>query len=358
MSLRSAEKIKCVEFLEKGDKVVFRTCPELEKDKLVFQLGTASPELAVQAAKVVAKDVSAIDVNSGCPKHFSIHSGMGAALLRTPDKLVNILTDLVTQVGEPFGIAISVKIRLLENETKTVELVQRLVKTGIKNLTLHCRTTPMRPREPAIRDDGQLAKVAAICHEAGVTCLVNGDVTGRSELAELMAKYGVDGAMIARAAESNPSCFSENPIPWYTLVHEFMDISEQFLSHPVNAKFCLQRMIPGKSSVYQKVASARSLDLIREALKGATKEHDDALPKKGPTPADTAEIKAAAASALKAKASVKPATAETSAEPAVVEPLSEVLSAEVLGTESTKRSATPPASPETKRLHVSTATAV
>lgn len=356
--------------MEKGDKVVFRTSPELEKDKVVFQLGTATPELAVQAAKVVAKDVAAIDVNSGCPKHFSIHSGMGAALLRTPDTLVNILTALVQQVGEPFGISISVKIRLLESEEKTVALVERLVKTGIRNLTLHCRTTPMRPREPAIHDDGQLAKVAAICREAGVTCLVNGDVGGRSELAELREKYGVDGAMIARAAESNASCFSMIPSPWYQVVHEYMDICERFENHHVNAKFCLQRMIPGKSPVYQKVASARSLELIREALKGATKEADDALPKKGPTPEETADIKAAAKKKLaevkkidEANAAVAttepeaPKAPEAQAPESTKEPAKEA-TAETTTTESAseplKRATTPPASPETKRLHVST----
>ena len=31
-----------------------------------------------------ARDVAAIDVNMGCPKHFSIQGGMGAALLQKP----------------------------------------------------------------------------------------------------------------------------------------------------------------------------------------------------------------------------------------------------------------------------------
>jgi len=48
--------------------VVFRTHPELEKDKLIFQIGTADPQLAVEAAKIVVDDVAGIDVNAGCPK--------------------------------------------------------------------------------------------------------------------------------------------------------------------------------------------------------------------------------------------------------------------------------------------------
>lgn len=271
------EKIKCFDYVEKNDKIAFRTCPDLEKGKLVFQMGTADPILAVQAAKMVVNDVSAIDVNSGCPKHFSIHSGMGAALLRTPDKLVNILTSLVTQVGEPFSIPISVKIRLLETEQKTIELVKRLVTTGIKCLTIHCRTTPMRPREVVIRDS--LKKVADTCHEAGVMCLVNGDIEGYCDLDYVIEKYGVDGAMIARAAEANASCFNpDGPVPWYEIVKEFYEYCEKFDNHVVNTKFCLARMIPGKSPLYQKVAQSRTMDQIKQALDELTEEEKKKYP--------------------------------------------------------------------------------
>jgi tRNA-dihydrouridine synthase 2 len=36
-------------------------------------------------------DVAAFDVNMGCPKDFSIQGGMGAALLKNPDKIKNVI---------------------------------------------------------------------------------------------------------------------------------------------------------------------------------------------------------------------------------------------------------------------------
>ncbi|KAJ7575179.1 hypothetical protein C8J56DRAFT_1063675 [Mycena floridula] len=48
---------------------------------------SSDPETTVQAAKTVMNDVSGIDLNCGCPKLFSTHSGMGAALLTNPDLL-------------------------------------------------------------------------------------------------------------------------------------------------------------------------------------------------------------------------------------------------------------------------------
>lgn len=263
------EKLDCIDFKENinPNRLVFRTFPKIEKSKLVFQMGTACPDLAVQAGRVIANDVDAIDVNSGCPMQFSTHSGMGAALLKTPDKLINILTSLVEQVGEPYGISISVKIRLLDpsDPEQTYALVRRLVKTGINCLTLHCRTTPMRPREPVIRD--ALKGVVDICHEAGVACYVNGDVTGRADLQNLIENYNVDGAMIARAAEANPSVFSiYPPKAWQDIVKEYVQLCYEFDNNYVNAKYCLSQMIPTKHSSYQHITRAKSLDTIQQVI--------------------------------------------------------------------------------------------
>lgn len=258
----------CVPAQGKGNAhknaIIFRTSA-MERDKIIFQLGSANPELAVAACKMVAKDVAGIDLNCGCPKHFSMHSGMGAALLKTPDKLVAILEALVKEVGEPFGVSISVKIRLLETEEQTLELVDRLAQTGVKNLTIHCRTTPMRPREPVIRDT--LAKVAEVCHKRGITCLVNGDVEGRHELAGLQEKYGVDGAMIARAAEANASCFrAEGFLPWQQVTKDYLEICRKYDNFYQNTKYCLTRMIPGKSPSYKKVASLKDNETLEEYI--------------------------------------------------------------------------------------------
>ncbi|ODH26346.1 hypothetical protein ACO22_04674 [Paracoccidioides brasiliensis] len=187
------------------ESIIYRLDPHRERGKLIFQIGTASPILAVEAAKIIAPDVAGIDVNAGCPKPFSTSGGMGAALLQKPDLLVSILTALVTEVGAPHQISISVKIRLLSDPERTRDLVTRLCATGITGLTVHCRTTPMRPRERAIRD--QLPMIASICRNAGVAILMNGDVESRDHALKLMKEYGVDGAMIATSAEANSSCF-------------------------------------------------------------------------------------------------------------------------------------------------------
>ncbi|KAL5332961.1 hypothetical protein BJX70DRAFT_382363 [Aspergillus crustosus] len=261
------------------ESVIYRLDPVREKGKLIFQMGTASPDLAVQAAKMVAGDVSGIDVNSGCPKPFSTSGGMGAALLRTPDKLVSILEALVKDIGEPYQIGISVKIRLLETPELTEALVSRLVKTGITGLTIHCRTTPMRPRECALRE--QLRMIVSTCHDAGVACVMNGDVTSRDQALALMNEYGADGAMIATAAESNSSCFRSEEegglLPWHDVVYNYLKFCLESENRFGNTKFLLNILVPGKPKELREAKGAKTYadycrilkfdDLLPDALK-------------------------------------------------------------------------------------------
>ncbi|QSS56354.1 tRNA-dihydrouridine synthase [Histoplasma capsulatum var. duboisii H88] len=277
------------------ESIIYRLDPRRESGKLVFQIGTASPDLAVQAAKIIAADVAGIDVNAGCPKPFSTTGGMGAALLQTPDRLVSILTALVQQVGTPYQIGISVKIRLLADPERTRDLVTRLCATGITGLTVHCRTTPMRPRERAIRD--QLPMIASICRAAGVAILVNGDVESRDHGLALMAEYGVDGAMIATCAEANSSCFRSaadgSLLPWRAIVRDYMDLCLQCENKWGNTKYLLNMLIPGKERAFNAAKQSKSYqDCCRvlgfEDLIARAREVDEII---GRTPAaDAASV--------------------------------------------------------------------
>lgn len=222
---------------------------------------------------MVAADVAGIDVNAGCPKPFSTSGGMGAALLKTPDLLCSILRKLVEEVGKEYEIGISVKIRLLDKAEDTEALVRKLVATGITGLTIHCRTTPMRPRERAIR--AQLKMVGEVCREAGVACVMNGDVTSRTEALKLMEEFGVDGAMIATEAEKNPSCFRPDAeggphewrSQWKTVVTEYMRFALQVENRWGNTKYLLGQMIPGKEKTYKEMNASKCYQDVITALK-------------------------------------------------------------------------------------------
>lgn len=156
-------------------RAMFTTHP-VEKPYLIYQIGSSDPELAVQAAKVVMQDISGIDLNCGCPKSFSTHAGMGAALLTNPDLLCSILTAL--RAAMPPEITVSAKIRLLPSQEDTLKLVERIVNTGISTLTVHCRTRDMRDRQRALVE--RLREIVQFVESMGkgVAVVENGDCLG------------------------------------------------------------------------------------------------------------------------------------------------------------------------------------
>ncbi|KAG4029854.1 hypothetical protein MFRU_014g01490 [Monilinia fructicola] len=251
-----------------NESLIFRLHPELEGKKLIFQIGTSDPERAVQCARMVAADVVGIDVNAGCPKPFSTSGGMGAALLQTPDKLCAILEALVKEIVPEFEIGISVKIRLLETAEKTEALVRKLCATGITGLTIHCRTTPMRPRERAIRE--QLKMIADICRESGVACLMNGDVENRDQALKLAEEYGTNGGMIAVAAEANSSCFRSEAdgglAPWEEVVQKYIKFCLDTENRFGNTKYLLGHLVPGKAPVYRAIQQSKNYKQLCEHL--------------------------------------------------------------------------------------------
>jgi tRNA-dihydrouridine synthase 2 len=193
----------------KQERAMF-TCHPIEKPYLIFQIGSANPELAVQAARVVLNDVSGVELNCGCPKPFSTHAGMGAALLTNPDLLCSILSALRREL--PPHISVSAKIRLLPTQEDTFALVGRIVETGINCLTIHCRTRSMRPRERALIH--RLKEIVDFVRGLGrdVAVIENGDCVGLEDARRIRAITGADSVMIASAAEANPSVFSPTPL--------------------------------------------------------------------------------------------------------------------------------------------------
>jgi tRNA-dihydrouridine synthase 2 len=142
----------------------------------------------------------------------------------------------------------------------------------------------MRPRERAIRE--QLKMIADICRQTGVACLMNGDVANRAQAKQLISEFGVDGAMIATAAESNSSCFRSKPdgglAPRKEVVEQYLKFSMEVDNRWGNTKYLLGHLIPGKMPVYQQMTGSKSYHqackvLGLEQLEAQAKETDERL---------------------------------------------------------------------------------
>ncbi|KAG0050458.1 hypothetical protein BGZ83_004770 [Gryganskiella cystojenkinii] len=257
---------------------IFKTHPS-EKSRLVFQIGSANAELALQAALTVKQDVSTIDLNCGCPKRFSIHGGMGAALMEEPEKLCGILRTLVQGCGLP----VTCKIRIFEDRQKTLDLVKMIEKTGVKALAVHCRYRDERPRDP-----GHWDRFKEIVDAVSIPVIANGDVTEYSKIAEIRELSGVKGVMIARGAQSNVSVFSkEGLVPHLDIVRQYIR------KDPHYRPLCDAKSFRAVCKVFNMI---EELDAWEAKQKAQGYPYDlDSHPKKTPLPVvDTTPTEAAA----------------------------------------------------------------
>jgi len=172
-------------------------------ERLVVQLGAAGSVEALAAAQVVCRDARAIDLNMGCPKHFSLQGGMGAALLAKPERAADILATLRRNINLP----ITCKLRLLHTERESVELVQRLERMGVSAIACHARHVEDRPRHRALRE-----RVGVLAAALTIPLIYNGDAFYASDIQHIMRTTGARGVMVARGAMWNASIFRRPPL--------------------------------------------------------------------------------------------------------------------------------------------------
>ncbi|KAG8377491.1 hypothetical protein BUALT_Bualt08G0038400 [Buddleja alternifolia] len=112
-------------------------------------------------------NVTALDINMGYPKSFSISGGMGVALLTKPD----LIHDILTTLKRNLDIHVTCKIRLLKSPQEAVELARRIEKTDVSALAVHGTKVADRPRDPA-----KWSEIADVVAAVSIPVIANGDV--------------------------------------------------------------------------------------------------------------------------------------------------------------------------------------
>ncbi|KAG7380136.1 tRNA-dihydrouridine(20) synthase [NAD(P)+]-like [Phytophthora pseudosyringae] len=249
------EVVNAVDFVSRnGDSVVFRTCPE-EAGKVVFQIGTADAVLALKAAEAVARDVAAVDINMGCPKHFSVQGGMGAALLRKPQ----VACDIIKTLRRNLNIPVSCKIRLLPETQDTIDTAKRLEDAGAYAVGVHMRQIHERPHDKASWD-----RLAPVVSALSVPVLANGDVFRYEDIEKLRKLSGASSFLIARGALANPSIFrKEGRLPVHEVVRDYLKVAAETDNVYQNTKYNVMRMIP--SSLEDAYASSNNYGYAKGA---------------------------------------------------------------------------------------------
>ncbi|XP_022241457.1 tRNA-dihydrouridine(20) synthase [NAD(P)+]-like isoform X2 [Limulus polyphemus] len=226
-----------IDYIDDDENIVFRTCSK-ERNKVVLQMGTCDPGRALVVAKMVEKDVAGIDVNMGCPKEFSIKGGMGAALLKQPDKVYNILSTLVRGVS----CSVTCKMRVLPELEDTIALAKLIESTGVAALTVHGRTKEERPQH-----QNRTHVIQAVAAALSIPVIANGgsgEISCYSDIEKFRRATNASSVAIARQAEWNCSIFRpEGKLPLDEIILAYLKYAIDYDNNVINTKYCIQQML-------------------------------------------------------------------------------------------------------------------
>lgn len=177
---------------------------------IVAQLFSSTPEHMESAARLCLElGFDGIDINMGCPDRSIEKQGCGAAMIKTPDRALEIIAAAQRGAGSGAGggIPVSVKTRLGYNTDELETWLPTLLMTNLAAVTIHARTRKDLSQVPARWD--RVKRAVAIRDALGVATKIigNGDVLSQDDAYQKLAESGADGAMVGRALFGNPWFF-------------------------------------------------------------------------------------------------------------------------------------------------------
>lgn len=192
-----------------SEGTLLRDCPELARGAVAgastpvhVQLLGGQPEPVAQTAQLAAKlGARVIDLNFGCPVRRVNSNDGGAALLRSPARMTQILRAVRDAV--PTDVSVSAKIRLGWADPGEVEgLCEAVQAGGASWVTVHGRT-----RVQAYGGVADWDAIARARRAIGIPVVANGDIVTPDDLAKCHTVTGCDRFMIGRGALRRPEVF-------------------------------------------------------------------------------------------------------------------------------------------------------
>ncbi len=246
---------------------------EEELPFLVCQLFGDEPDIMAEAARrVEAAGFFGVDINFGCSVKAVCKNNCGAALLKTPDLAVRI----VSAVRKSVTIPLFVKFRTgwQDDPKPAVELAKRFADAGADALTFHPRVAPDRRTRPPKWEYITLVKQAV-----SVPVFGNGNVFDGADCAKMIRMTGCDGVSIGRLAIAKPWIFSSwtqgyvpEPDTYAAVAFQLLALMEKYFGQETAMRrFC--KFAPYYASnfrfghtFYSLVHKAKNPDSLREIM--------------------------------------------------------------------------------------------
>ena len=175
------------------------------EDNLIMQIFAPDKDpVSRSISRLLSYKPSAIDINAGCPVPKVVKNGCGSALMKTPEKIYEIVTFLKQNTDVP----ITVKFRLGWDYSSInyIEFADACTAAGASALTLHARTRSQNYSGNASYEDIKKLREHV---DKNILVFGSGDVFTPEAAIKMINECNVDGVMFARGAIGNPFIFKQ-----------------------------------------------------------------------------------------------------------------------------------------------------
>lgn len=163
------------------------------------QICGSKPELAGKAAKIIEDlGFDVVDLNCGCPVDKVTKDGSGSGMLKTPDLIGEIISNMVAAVKIP--VTIKIRAGWDEKSINAVEITKIAEAAGAKAICIHGRTREQAYKGFAnwdyIKDCKKVAKTIKV--------IGNGDLFDGEAVKKMFEHTEADAALISRGTLGQP----------------------------------------------------------------------------------------------------------------------------------------------------------
>ncbi|WP_035478084.1 tRNA dihydrouridine(16) synthase DusC [Aliagarivorans taiwanensis] len=190
------------------EHIFYKLSPELKQGGVtsagtpvrIQLLGQDPQALAENALRAIELGSPGIDLNFGCPAKLVNKSRGGAALLKTP----NLIRDIIEAVRRvvPSELPVSAKIRLgWESAEESFDIAAAVEQAGASSLAVHGRTKMCGYKAERIN----WPAIAAVREQVNIPVVANGEIWSHQDALECVKVTGCRDIMLGRGALNTPN---------------------------------------------------------------------------------------------------------------------------------------------------------